>query len=209
MAIPVTNSRSAVIECSVLASVSDSPVDASPPMEDSVARIITAFEKRFVDYTETITTLERENATLRERLITVEARSAEVAASSETERQAQAARISGLTEKVAEVCGKLAKLQKDVAPILERHYDSLPGTRISTGWDPFTPLSSGVEWTPFPPSSSDEARRYNEHRHRNRVPEGANPIPGSRITDGWPPFPPSSSDCVCGSCGDRDKAYRL
>lgn len=112
---------------------SASRVHARPPIDDSVARIVTTFEKTLADLTARLAALEGENASLKERLITAEAQSAEketattagLAAQAET-ISAQAATIAGLTETVSALTGRIGTLQKDIEPLLEKHYAPPP-----------------------------------------------------------------------------------
>ncbi|MCX6991404.1 MAG: hypothetical protein NTX49_10165 [Chlamydiae bacterium] len=105
---------------------SASRAHARPPIDDSVGRIITTFEKALADLTARLGSLEGENASLRERLITAEAHSAEKETTAAAALAAQAATITGLTETVSALTGRIDTLQRDVGPVIAKHYEPPP-----------------------------------------------------------------------------------
>ena len=110
----------------VPAARSASRTHARPPMDDSVGRIISTFEKALADLTARLGAIEGENASLRERLITAEAHSAEKETASAAALAAQAATITGLTESVSDLTGRIDTLQRDVGPVIAKHYAPPP-----------------------------------------------------------------------------------
>ena len=111
---------------SVSASRSASRAHARAPIDDSVGRIIMTFEKTLADLTARLAALEEENATLKERLITAETHSAEKEKASTAALAAQAATINGLTETVSALTARIDTLQRDVGPVIAKHYAPPP-----------------------------------------------------------------------------------
>jgi cell pole-organizing protein PopZ len=122
----VTNIAAPAADRSVSAPRSASRIRTRPPIDDSVDRIVTTFEKTLGDLTARLAALEGENASLRERLITAEAQSAEKQRASSAALTSQAATITGLTETVSALTARIDTLQRDVGPVIAKHYAPPP-----------------------------------------------------------------------------------
>ena len=116
----VTNIGAPAADCSVSAPRSASKIPTRPPMDDSVGRIITAFEKTLGDLRARLAALEGENASLRERLITTEAQFAEKERASASAVTSQAEKITWLTETVSALTGWIETLQRNVGPVIAK-----------------------------------------------------------------------------------------
>ena len=122
-----------VVDRSTSVPRSASRAHARPPIDDSLGQVIIVFQKTLTDLKATVEEVQKENTSLRERLITAEAHSAEKEIASAAALAAQGATISeqattiaGLTATVSALTGMIAKLQTDIEPLIAKHYAPPP-----------------------------------------------------------------------------------